>query len=59
MKKFQIHYRYRDARNELFDVSEVIEATSLAKARAHGQATAASRAPEYSGKYWFISVQRL
>jgi hypothetical protein len=56
-KLFELHFRYRDGRNELFDVFSTVTTTSHAKAKALGKSLAVERAGEYSGQYWFMSAE--
>lgn len=56
-KTFLLRFRYRDARNELFDATERTNQTSIANAKETGRFIAEQRAVEYAGKYWFMSAE--
>jgi hypothetical protein len=56
MKTFELHFRYRDGRNELFDKTETCTASSNKEARQIGNRLAQERANEHDGKYWFIGL---
>lgn len=56
-KDFHLHFRYRSTLGHLETLYETIQTTSQKKAREIGKETAALRALDNNGKYWFMGLE--